>query len=326
MTRAIIHRLGKRIRRKYYYFDVDSRLRAVRRFPFRFAGGGTLFVVLCLAALLVANHLTGDSLGLGYIRAQRLTVENQSLQQRLEAVNGRVKELEGSVAALTEQGNRLRLMVDLPTLDKATASGGTGGAVERPDEVTVPAGGADPLRSASDAIRGLEGRLKVQEQSYGEILRKYDYNKGYFAAIPALKPMEGFYSVGEYGLRMHPVLGIFKTHEGLDIVNDVGTPVVAAGDGVVQMAGQSGGGYGIAVVIRHGYGYQTLYAHLSKVLVRSGEHVVRGQIIAKSGKSGLVSGPHLHYEVRCNGVCKNPADYFFDDVKPLDYRSRVASR
>src|SRR5262249_32925369 len=213
---------------------------------------------------------------------------------KIDGVNNRVKELQGAVATLTEQGNRLRLLVDLPTLDKTTASGGIGGALEHPASADMPGAGTDALRTASDAIQGLEGRLKVQEQSYGEILRKYDYNKGYFAAIPALKPMEGFYSVGEYGLRMHPVLGIFKTHEGLDIVNDVGTPVVAAGDGVVQMAGQSGGGYGISIVIRHGYGYQTLYAHLSKVLVRAGQHVVRGQIIAKSGKSGLVSGPHLH--------------------------------
>ncbi len=326
MKRSIIHRLGIRMRREYFYFDEDSRLRSVRRFPLRFAGGGALFAVLLLLAVLAANHLTNDSLGLGYMRANRLARENRSLQDKLDGVNGRVRELEGAVNLLTDQGNRLRLLVDLPALDKTTASGSTGGAVERPDAAVAAGDGAEILRSASTAIGGLEGRLRVQEQSYGEILRKYDYNKGYFAAIPALKPMEGFYSVGEYGLRMHPVLGIFKTHEGLDIVNDVGTPVVAAGDGVVQMAGQSGGGYGIAVVIRHGYGYQTLYAHLSKVLVRAGQHVVRGQIIAKSGKSGLVSGPHLHYEVRCNGVCKNPADYFFDDVKPLEYRTRVASR
>jgi murein DD-endopeptidase MepM/ murein hydrolase activator NlpD len=91
------------------------------------------------------------------------------------------------------------------------------------------------------------------------------------------------------------------------------------------MAGQSGGGYGIALILSHGYGYQTLYAHLSKVLVGAGAHVVRGQIIAKSGRTGLVSGPHLHYEVRFNGICKNPADYFLDDLKASEYRAQLAA-
>ena len=128
------------------------------------------------------------------------------------------------------------------------------------------------------------------------------------------------------GLRMHPVLGIFKTHEGLDIVNDVGTPVYASADGIVSMAGQSGGGYGTVVVINHGYDYQTLYAHLSKVLVHDGQRVRRGDLIAKSGKTGLVSGPHLHYEVRYKGVCKNPVDFFFDDVRPGAFQRNLASR
>lgn len=237
-----------------------------------------------------------------------------------------MKDLEATLNLLNEQGNRLRLLVDLPRLDNATASAGTGGAPPEPVPDFNSGAAAQVLSSAASTLRQVGSQLKVQEESYRQIVKKYEYNKAYFAALPALKPMEGFYSAGEFGLRMHPILGIFKTHEGLDIVNDVGTPVMAAGDGIVEMAGQSGGGYGNAVVLRHGYGYQTMYAHLSKVLVRPGEHVVRGQIIAKSGKTGLVSGPHLHYEVRYNGVCKNPTDYFFDDIKILDSRARVAPR
>jgi murein DD-endopeptidase MepM/ murein hydrolase activator NlpD len=178
----------------------------------------------------------------------------------------------------------------------------------------------------STSLSRLKSEMAVQEQSYQQIVRKSEYNKGYFAALPALKPMDGFYSKSGYGLRMHPVLGIFRTHEGLDIVNDVGTPIYAAGDGTVEVAGQSGGGYGTMIVINHGYGYQSLYAHLSKVLVREGQRLKRGDLIGKSGKTGLVSGPHLHYEVRHDGICINPVNFFFDDLTPQQYRAQVASR
>lgn len=114
-------------------------------------------------------------------------------------------------------------------------------------------------------------------------------------------------------------------HEGVDIIGDVGTDVYATGDGVVRYAGRTQGGYGAVIEITHGYGYSTLYAHLSKVLVRPGRRVTRGQLIAKSGRSGLVSGPHLHYEVRYKGRKQNPVDYFFDDVDAARYRIHVAS-
>jgi murein DD-endopeptidase MepM/ murein hydrolase activator NlpD len=100
--------------------------------------------------------------------------------------------------------------------------------------------------------------------------------------------------------------------------------VYATADGVVRFAGRTDGGYGTIVEITHGYGYTTLYAHLSKVLVRSGKTVHRGDVIAQSGRSGLVTGPHLHYEVRYNGVMQNPSDYFFNDIEASQYRTMLA--
>jgi len=283
-------------------------------------------VVLILTGVLSINRFAHDPLGLGYDRVQALTHDNELLQQQLAGLKSKIEDLNSSVDKLGTDGNHLRLVVDLPQIGKDITSAGTGGAVQQPEFNLSSAEEAGVLQSTLSALQKLNGEIKVQQQSYAEIVNKYEFNKGYFSALPALKPMDGFYSTNGFGLRMHPVLGIFKTHEGLDIINDVGTPVYASGDGVITMAGQSGGGYGTMVVIDHGYDYQTLYAHLSKVLVHEGQRVRRGDLIAKSGKTGLVSGPHLHYEVRYKGLCKNPVDFFFDDLNPKDYRSGLASR
>lgn len=122
-------------------------------------------------------------------------------------------------------------------------------------------------------------------------------------------------------MRLHPILDIYRKHEGLDIANDQGTPVYATADGAVELSGRHGG-YGFMIQINHGYGYKTLYAHLSKVLVRDGEQVRRGEVIGRSGNTGLSSGPHLHYEVKINGISQNPTDYFFDDITQEEYRAQ----
>jgi len=112
---------------------------------------------------------------------------------------------------------------------------------------------------------------------------------------------------------MHPILKIRRMHTGIDILSNLRTPVHVTGDGKIQSVGYRGG-YGLTVQVDHGFGYSTLYAHLSKVLVKKGQKVKRGDIIAKTGNSGLSTGPHLHYEVRHNGKALNPSGFFFDDI------------
>ena len=123
---------------------------------------------------------------------------------------------------------------------------------------------------------------------------------------------------------MHPILGFYRVHEGLDITNQEGSPVYASADGSVEFAGRNEqSGYGLMVQLNHGYSFTTKYAHLSRVLVRDGQSVKRGDLIARSGNTGLSSGPHLHYEVRKNGIAQNPLDYFFDDVDYQVYKNKT---
>jgi murein DD-endopeptidase MepM/ murein hydrolase activator NlpD len=184
---------------------------------------------------------------------------------------------------------------------------------------------ADILSRAQATIDKLTREVKLQQTSYEQISRKMEYNKTFFAHLPAIKPMAGGYSVNGFGMRLHPVIRVYRMHTGVDIINDVGTNIYAAVDGVVRFAGRTQGGYGIVVEIDHDYGYSSLYAHLSQVSVRPGQSVKRGQLIAKSGRTGLVSGPHLHYEVRRGGTRLNPVDYFFYDIDAARYRTLLAS-
>ena len=111
-----------------------------------------------------------------------------------------------------------------------------------------------------------------------------------------------------------------RKHEGIDIDNEVGTAVYSSADGTVDFTGHRGG-YGLTLEIDHGYSMKSLYGHLSKFLVHEGQKVKRGQLIARCGNTGLSNAPHLHYEVRVNGVAQNPIDYFFDDVSARDIQN-----
>ena len=314
----------KKLKTYYYYTDDDFQFRKVPYFRLKIASFIAVCVFVCLGVILSVNHYYYDFLGIGYDQIRTLRQENAVLTDRFTALMGELQTMDKTIAELNSKGNELRLAADLPELSKDQMKAGTGGALGSVDVDFLSDNMGEVLRSASSMVEKLRNETSVQEQNYRDVARKMESNKGYFASMPALKPMDGYYSTNGFGLRMHPVLGVFKLHEGLDIINDVGTPVYATGNGTVEFAGQSGGGFGIVVVINHGYGFQTLYAHLSKAQVREGQHVRRGELIAKSGRTGLVSGPHLHYEVHYKGVRQNPVDYFLDDVHPQEYLQQFA--
>lgn len=309
---------------KLYYFSSRSlRFVEARWFKTKLA---VLSMVLGMVVLTVgfeANQFFDDVFGLGIQRNKVLVAENAILRDQLRVFSGRLQGLHNRLSALSEQGNQLRLLVDLPKLDADTREAGYGGTDDRID-LGVSGGVNRMINDLRASVTKAEKELQLQQTSYREAMAKYDANRDMYPSIPAIKPMEGFYSMHGFGMRYHPVFHEVRLHEGLDIANDVGTPVYATGDGVVESAGRTLAGLGIMIVINHGYGYTTVYGHLDKTLVRPGEHVKRGAMIARSGRTGIVTGPHLHYEVRLDGALQNPVDYFFDDVDYLKIKEQLA--
>lgn len=309
--------------RLYYYSSKSVRFVEARWFKTKY---GLLSLVLCtsfLAAGLETNQLFDDVLGLGLQKNKALAAENAILRDQLRVFAGRMDGLRNKLMALSDEGNHLRLLVDLPKLDVDTREAGTGGTDDRVDfGITVSVNRM--LNDLRMNVTKAEKELQLQQTSYREALSKYDDNKEMYPCVPAIKPMEGFYSMSGYGMRYHPVFHQMLFHEGLDIANDVGTPVYATGDAVVENAGRTSAGLGNMVVLNHGFGYTTVYGHLDRVLVRPGERVKRGALIARSGRTGIVTGPHLHYEVRLHGVLQNPVDYFFDDIDYQKIKEQLA--
>ena len=298
--------------------------REVKRFGPKMVGLGVLAGVTAFLALALINQLAGDVFGLGYEQMSALTAENAVLRRQLQELSRKSSAVQRSLESLGEQGNELRLKVDLPRIEGDGTAPPLGGSVQPPEFASVSQDAGSILSEARNVMDRLQREVQLQQASYKEISRKIEYNKGLFAHLPAIKPMQGYSIANSFGMRIHPVIGVYRMHGGIDIMNDVGTPVYATADGVIRFAGRTDGGYGSVVEITHGYGYTTLYAHLSRVLVRSGQTVHRGEEIAESGRSGLVSGPHLHYEVRYNGVMQNPSDYFFNDIEASQYRAMLA--
>ncbi len=274
-------------------------------------------------SLFLVNYLTGDPLGVA--KRTDLVTENSILKDQIKQLTEKTSIVQKSIDELVERNNQLRLMVDLGTIDTDTKKAGVGGSLNKAEFSFLSRDANSLLTYSHEILSQLEREVELQKKSYEEINKQYAYNKTMFKHLPAIKPCDGPYSINGFGMRIHPVLGVWRIHEGIDILHEDGTPVYAAGDAAVHFAGTTRSGYGRVIELDHGYGYSTLYAHLSSVLVKEGQKVQRGELIGRVGRSGLVSGPHLHYEVRLNGRRQNPVDYFFDDVDAARYRAQLAS-
>ncbi len=168
----------------------------------------------------------------------------------------------------------------------------------------------------------LTKQLYIQSKSFDKVYELATNKEKMLSSIPSIQPVSNMdlkKAAGGYGMRIHPILKIRKMHFGMDFTANTGTEVYATGDAVIKEIKQSKRGYGNHIILDHGFGYETLYAHLSDFQVREGQKVKRGDVIGFVGNTGFSSGPHLHYEVMKNGQKLNPINYYFNDLSPEEY-------
>jgi murein DD-endopeptidase MepM/ murein hydrolase activator NlpD len=176
-------------------------------------------------------------------------------------------------------------------------------------------------------VNNIQKRIKIQRTSYDTLEHFVKSKQEMLTAIPAIQPLSNKNLerlASGFGYRIDPIYKTPKMHTGLDFTAATGTPIYATGDGTVETAGfDNGGGYGNHVIINHGYGYETLYGHMTKIKTHRGERVKRGQVIGWVGSTGKSTGPHCHYEVIKNGEKIDPVHFFFNDLSASEYERIV---
>lgn len=243
------------------------------------------------------------------------------LKENYQQINEKVKLLQQQMAELEKRDNEVyrSIFEANPLPDSARAK-----LIEQQKEI-------DKLKEMDDnelgkdvakQLNNISARIAFQINSYDNISSLIKGQDIKLASIPAIQPVSNKQLsriASGYGMRIDPVYGTPKMHKGLDFTAPQGTPIYATGNGVVKVAGASTGGYGNYVVINHGYGYETLYGHMVKVKVSTGQKIKRGEVIGWVGSTGKSTGPHCHYEVHINGDVVDPVYFFYNDLNAEQY-------
>lgn len=185
---------------------------------------------------------------------------------------------------------------------------------------------SDILINTTKKLDQITSQVYVQSKSFDEVFKLAKSKEKMIASIPAIQPVDigDLRRIGSFfGYRTDPFYKVTKMHQGIDFTASVGTPIYATGDGVVTEAEYNKGGYGNSIKVSHGYGYETFYAHLSRIKARIGQKVKRGEVIGYVGNTGKSTAPHLHYEIRLRGNPVNPIYYFFNDITAKEYADMI---
>jgi len=269
---------------------------------------------LCLFVLLalVLGYAT-VSRSVDMSRAARLERENQQLAATLGQLNARISSLSDTLGQITQRDARIRLLANLEPTDPQVLQAGIGGPA--PSGAAKRAPQSELARQAGEVtvdLNALIRRANLLAFSFDEAADSLESHRDRLAALPSILPTQGWLTSAFSSMREHPVLHVARAHEGIDVVAPMGAPIEAPAAGIVLSAGWETG-YGYSVSIDHGYGITTRFAHASKLLVRKGQRVERGQRIALVGNTGLATGPHLHYEVHVRGRPVDPLNYVLPD-------------
>lgn len=242
-------------------------------------------------------------------------------REKLEILNRQVNSLERQMAELEERDNDVyRAIFEAdPVPDSARVKN-----MEKQKEFLMlqAMNENDLAGSISATIKKLSKRIAFQKKSFTDLTDFIKDKEVLLASTPAIQPVSNKNLnriASGFGYRIDPVYKTIKMHAGLDFATPQGTPIYATADGTVKTAGNGGNGYGNHVIIKHGYGYETLYGHMFRIKARNGQKVKRGTIIGYVGSTGKSTGPHLHYEVHKNERPLDPVYFFYNDLTPEEF-------
>jgi murein DD-endopeptidase MepM/ murein hydrolase activator NlpD len=256
---------------------------------------------------------------------QELERENVFLNAQLNEMKSDVSLALNVLDDISERDNEIyRVVFNAEPFPEEVRQMGTGGSDEY--EKLVGYESSQRVIDNTKLIQQLEKALYAQSLSFDEVVNLAKEKEEMLASIPAIQPVSNLdltRIASGFGFRIDPIYKTKKMHTGLDFTADTGTPAYATGNGTVVICEVKSWGYGKSVIIDHGFGYRTRYAHLSEFNCKPGDKVVRGQVIGLVGSTGKSTAPHLHYEVEKNGQKINPVHFFHSDISPEEYERLI---
>ncbi|MFK7750494.1 MAG: M23 family metallopeptidase [Kordia sp.] len=307
---------------KYYY---DSETLSYRKIETKRGRKiGALFLYLAAVSLGVVLFLLFFFYSPFSFETPNETVlkhELSQMQLSYDLLNKKMTQAQAVLKNLEERDNNIyRLYFEANPIPEEQRKAGFGGVNRY--EALYKYENADLLISTTKEMEKLQKRLIVHSKSLDEIAKLAENKEKFLASIPAIQPVNNedlTRMASGYGFRSDPFTKARKMHWGMDFTAPRGTPVYAAGDGVVIRADNSASGFGKHIRVEHGYGYVSLYAHLSKYNVRKGKKVKRGDLIGFVGSTGRSQAPHLHYEIRKNGDKINPINFYYGNLSAKEF-------
>jgi len=305
-----------------YYFDTESlayrkikpKLSKKLGYIGLFVLASALFGFLCFVVLLNTPFFETPK-----DRLQAREIETMKL--RYAILNKKMEQIDEVLEDIEERDNNIyRAYFNTSAIPTEQRKAGFGG-VNRYKELEG-FNNSDLVINTSKKVDIISKQLAIQSKSLDEILALAKQKNKLLSAIPAIQPVKNEQMkrmASGYGYRSDPFTKARKMHQGMDFTAPTGTPIFATGDGVVRRADNTASGYGNHIVIQHGYGYETLYGHLSKYKVKAGQRVKRGDVIGYIGSTGRSEAPHLHYEVHKDGKPVNPINFYYGNISAAEY-------
>jgi murein DD-endopeptidase MepM/ murein hydrolase activator NlpD len=293
--------------------DATAKFRQIK-VPYYFTHALIIIGIILLLAVPIVSYLMVRSYqNMTQISTELPKIRKETRDQKflIERYECDISELRQMISRLKLANKKLMLMAGVDTTASSQITfGGVGGGIDTDELSSIIQETEETMLQKIDHLAKLKETALNQEELSQRLIEFFHDQKTLLASTPSIWPVKGWVTSG-FGMRKSPFTGRKTMHAGIDIATRTGTPIMASADGVVSFSGRKGS-FGKVLVIDHGYGYNTFYGHCSSLKKKVGDRVKRGDVVAYVGNTGRSTGPHLHYEVRVNGVATNPTKYILD--------------
>ncbi len=305
-------------KKKYYIFNSQTLTYELAKLPRR--RWRRLFRLLLSSLTLSALFILLFYLFIGSPKEKMLEIENEQLRAQYKLLSRRVDDALVVLDDIQQRDDNLyRVILQAEPIGEEVRNAGVDNTARYAELLRMTDG--ELVASVTRDVDRLSRNLYVQNNSFEELVALAHQQEDRIKHVPSIQPVSNKdlkKTASGFGWRIDPIYGTRRFHEGMDFSAAIGTPIYATGDATVKEVGWQQG-YGNTIVLDHGYGYITRYAHLHKIAVKRGQKVIRGENIGQVGNTGKSTGPHLHYEVIYKGKIQNPINYYFMDLTPEEY-------